>query len=38
MVRWEEGISENQSDFMPGRSTIEAIHLIRRLMEKYRER
>ena len=31
-------ISENQFGFMLGRSTIEAIHLIRRLMEFYRDR
>src|ERR1043165_2131048 len=28
----------NQFGFMPGRSTTEAIHIIRRLMEKYREK
>ncbi|VFQ71742.1 unnamed protein product [Cuscuta campestris] len=31
-------ISENQFGFMPGRSTTEAIHLLRRLMEEYRAR
>ena len=31
-------ISENQFGFMLGRSTTEAIHLVWRLMEKYRER
>ena len=31
-------ISENQFDFRPCKSTIEAIHLLRRLMEFYRDR
>ncbi|KAE8705185.1 28 kDa ribonucleoprotein [Hibiscus syriacus] len=31
-------VSENQFGFMPGRSTTEAIHLLRQLMEKYREK
>ena len=31
-------ISENQFGFMPGRSIIEVIHLIRRLMEFYNDR
>jgi len=31
-------ISENQLGFRPSRSTIEAIHLIHRLMECYRDR
>ncbi|KAF3629834.1 hypothetical protein FXO37_28740 [Capsicum annuum] len=31
-------ISENQFGFMPSRSTTEAIHLVRRLVEQYRER
>jgi len=31
-------ISENQFGFMPGRSTTEAFHLIRRLIEVYRDR
>ncbi|GJT00728.1 NHL repeat-containing protein [Tanacetum coccineum] len=37
-VRRETRVSKNQFGFMPGRSTTEAIHLIRSLMEKYRER
>ncbi|XP_065864026.1 uncharacterized protein [Euphorbia lathyris] len=31
-------ISENQFGFMPGRSTMEAIHLMRQLMEHYRNK
>ncbi|XP_016566625.1 uncharacterized protein LOC107864706 [Capsicum annuum] len=31
-------ISKNQYDFMLGRSTIEAIHLVKRLVEQYREK
>ncbi|XP_070013370.1 secreted RxLR effector protein 78-like [Nicotiana sylvestris] len=31
-------VSDNQFGFMPGRSTTEAIHLVRRLVELYRER
>jgi len=31
-------IPENQFGFMPGRSTIEAIYLLRRLMGMYRDR
>ncbi|KAE8697992.1 Detected protein of unknown function [Hibiscus syriacus] len=31
-------VSENQFGFMPYMSTTEAIHLLRRLMEKYREK
>ncbi|XP_070042537.1 secreted RxLR effector protein 78-like [Nicotiana tomentosiformis] len=31
-------ISKNQFGFMPGRSTTEAIHLIRRLVEQYMDR
>ncbi|XP_071699617.1 uncharacterized protein [Rutidosis leptorrhynchoides] len=30
-------VCENQFGFMPGRSSIEAIHIIRNLMERYRE-
>ncbi|GJR09644.1 retrovirus-related pol polyprotein LINE-1 [Tanacetum coccineum] len=37
-LRREIGVLENQFGFMPGRSTIKAIHIIRSLMEKYRER
>ena len=37
-LRRETRVSENQFGFMPGRSSIEAIHLLRNLMEKYRER
>ncbi|GKD38477.1 retrovirus-related pol polyprotein LINE-1 [Tanacetum coccineum] len=37
-LRRETRVSENQFGFMPGRSTTEAIHLLRSLMEKYRER
>ncbi|GJW00939.1 retrovirus-related pol polyprotein LINE-1 [Tanacetum coccineum] len=37
-LRRETTASENQFGFMPGRSSVEAIHLIRSLMEKYRER
>ena len=37
-IRQDMVIRENQFGFMPGRSTIEAIHILRRLMEKYRER
>ncbi|HEX4920193.1 MAG TPA: reverse transcriptase family protein, partial [Candidatus Bathyarchaeia archaeon] len=31
-------VAENQFGFMPGRSSMEAIHITRSLMEKYRER
>ncbi|VFQ99294.1 unnamed protein product [Cuscuta campestris] len=37
-VRKEVCISENQFGFMPGRSTTEAIHLVRRLMVEYMAR
>ncbi|GJY63207.1 retrovirus-related pol polyprotein LINE-1 [Tanacetum coccineum] len=37
-LRRETRVSENQFGFMPGRSTTEAFHLLRNLMEKYRER
>jgi hypothetical protein len=30
-------VSKNKFDFMPGRFTMEAIFLIRQLMERYRE-
>jgi hypothetical protein len=30
-------VSKNQFNFMPGRSTMEAIFLLRQLMERYRE-
>ncbi|KAM2590328.1 hypothetical protein TB2_042878 [Malus domestica] len=30
-------VSDNQFGFMPGRSTMEAIYLLRRLMERYRD-
>ncbi|GJY73217.1 integrator complex subunit 11, partial [Tanacetum coccineum] len=37
-LRRETMVSEDQFGFMPGRSSIEAIHLIRSLIKKYRER
>ncbi|GJY90157.1 retrovirus-related pol polyprotein LINE-1, partial [Tanacetum coccineum] len=37
-LRRETSVSENQFGFMPGRSAVDAIHLIRSLMEKYRKR
>ena len=36
-LRRDVAISENQFGFMPGRSTIEAIYLLRRLMGLYRD-
>ncbi|KAH0458543.1 hypothetical protein IEQ34_013858 [Dendrobium chrysotoxum] len=36
-LRCDTNVSQNQFGFMPGRSTMEAIHLLRGLMEKYRE-
>ena len=36
-LRLETQITENQFGFMSGRSTIEAIYLIRRLMERYQK-
>ena len=37
-LRHETTISENQFGFMSGRSTMEAIYLLRRLMERYRDK
>jgi phosphoheptose isomerase len=36
-LRRVTNITENQFGFMPGRSTMEAIFLIRQLIERYRE-
>ena len=36
-LRRDTKVSQNQFGFMPGRSTMEVIHLLRGLMEKYRE-
>ncbi|KAM1919388.1 hypothetical protein ACFX15_023329 [Malus domestica] len=36
-LRQETRVSDNQFGFMPGRSTMEAIYLLRRLMEIYRD-
>ena len=38
MLKQNVKISENQYGFMPGRSTTEAIHLLRQLIEQFRER
>ena len=35
-LRKETQVTENQFGFMPGRSTTEAIYLLRRMMERYR--
>ncbi|GKC08006.1 retrovirus-related pol polyprotein LINE-1 [Tanacetum coccineum] len=37
-LRQETKVSENQFGFMLGRSSMKAIHIIRSLMEKYKER
>jgi hypothetical protein len=37
-LRQETNILDNQFGFMPGRSTIEAIYLLRRVIERYREK
>ncbi|XP_071687880.1 uncharacterized protein [Rutidosis leptorrhynchoides] len=37
-LRRVTNVSENKFGFMPGRSSIEAIHIIRNLREKYREK
>ena len=37
-LRHETTISDNRFGFMPGRSTMEAIYLLRRLMERYRNK
>ena len=37
-LRVETTVSENQFGFMLGRSTMEAIYLLRTLIEKYREK
>jgi len=38
MLKQNVKISENQFGFMQGRSTIEAIHLLRQLIHRFRER
>jgi len=35
-IRKETRVTDNQFGFMPGRSTMEAIYLLRRVMERYR--
>ena len=35
-LRQETWVSDNQFGFLPGRSTMEAIYRLRRLMERYR--
>jgi len=37
-IRRETQVTVNQFGFMPGRSTTEAIHILRRMMEMYREK
>ena len=37
-LRHETTISKNQFGFMPGRSIMEVIYLLRRLMERYRDK
>ena len=37
-IRVETLVSNNQFGFMLGRSTMEAIYLLRRLMERYRKK
>ena len=37
-IRAEILVSNNQFGFMPRRSTMEAIYLLRRLMERYRKK
>ncbi|XP_071739553.1 uncharacterized protein [Rutidosis leptorrhynchoides] len=37
-LRLETTVLENQFGFMPGHSSMEAIHIIRSLTEKYREK
>ena len=36
-LRQKTRVLDNQFRFMPGRSTMEVIYLLRRLMERYRE-